>query len=170
MIKTERLRLREPRIEDAEPLLAVFGDPLAMRYIGDGSVRTLEQVRASIAKKRACLTEHGVTLFTVEVRATGEIIGDCGVFPIAWTEPEFELAYRFKPSAWGLGYATEAGAAALEHAFAATDLEQILGLTDPGNDASQRVLTRLGFADRGITNEYYNKTLRLFVMLRAREP
>lgn len=169
MIETERLRLREPRIEDAEPLLAVFGDPLAMRYIGDGSVRTIAQIEASIAKKCACLTEHGVTLLTVEVRASGEIIGDCGVFPVAWTEPEFELAYRYKPAAWGHGYATEAGAAALAHAFASTALDEILGLTAPGNQPSQRVLSKLGFADRGTTDRFYGQTLRLFSLLRVRE-
>ena len=37
MIETERLLIRKPRAEDAAGLLEAFGDPEAMRYIGDGS-------------------------------------------------------------------------------------------------------------------------------------
>ncbi len=161
-VTSERLILRAPRLLDAEPLMAVFGDPDAMRYISDGAVRPIEQVRESLEKKIACLAEHGVTLFSVVERATGVVIGDCGVIPINWTEPEFELGYRFAPSAWGRGYATEAGIAAIEHAWSATSLATIYAVTDLGNEASQRVLAKIGFADDGVTDKYYDETLRFF--------
>ena len=160
---TERLILREPMDSDAELLhAAVFGDPAAMRYIGDGSVRSLEMVRASVEKRRRCLDEHGVTLWTVLRRDTGGVIGDCGVIPIDWRWPEFELAYRYTPSAWGHGFATEAGAAAMDHAWRASTLPVIYGVTDPENLASQRVLGKLGFLDLGTTDRYYGETLRYF--------
>lgn len=161
-LKTRRLVLREPRMDDAEPLMAVFGDLAAMRYVNHGKTRSIDEVRASIAKRIRCHAEHGVTMLTVVERTTGDIIGDCGVIPIDWTEPEFELGYRFRPSAWGRGYATEAGVAAMEHAWRASTLETIYAVTDPGNHASQRVLAKIGFVDDGVTDKYYDASLRFF--------
>ena len=44
-LQTPRLTLRSPRVEDAETLLAVFGDPEVMRYVGDGRTRNQEVLR-----------------------------------------------------------------------------------------------------------------------------
>lgn len=144
---------------------AVFGDPLAMRYIGNGSPRTLEQIEFSVRRKIRCLAEHGITMFTVIERETEAIIGDCGVIPVAWQGTEFELGYRLAASAWGKGYATEAGRAALEAAWKRTGLDQVMAVTDLRNNASQRVLAKLGFADRGETTAYYNgERLRWFTI------
>lgn len=161
-IHTERLLLREPRPDDAEPLHAVFGDPLAMRYVGDGSTRDLDQIRRSIEMRLACQRDHTVTLLTVVEKATGTIIGDCGVFPIDWTHPEFELGYRYRASSWGNGYATEAARAVMRWAWQVTSLETIYGVTLPGNDASQNVLRKTGFRDLGTTDRFYGMTLRFF--------
>lgn len=161
-IRTERLILREPRTEDAEPLMAVFGDSDAMRYVNHGKTRTLDEVRTSIQKRIDCLTANRFTLWTVVVAETGDVIGDCGVIPIDWTEPEFELGYRFRPSAWGNGYATEAGIAAMEHAWRVSTLDTIYAVTDLENHASQRVLAKIGFADDGVTDKYYDASLRFF--------
>jgi len=167
MIETERLILRPPTPDDAEPLMAVFGDPEAMRYIGHGGPRTLEQVRASLEKRLACLNDHGVTLWTVELKhpAPDEppVIGDCGLLPVAWHGPEFELAYRYRKASWGHGYASEAARAAMHHAWGATDLAEVIGLAYTGNLASRRVLTKAGFEHRGTTDRYYDTTLEHFV-------
>ena len=142
--------------------MAVFGDPEAMRYIGDGSVRTLDQVRESFKKRLDQLLRAGHTMWTVIERDSDEIIGDCGVFPIAWTGPELELGYRFRTSAWGRGFATEAGRAALEHFLSLKTDDELIAVTDPRNDASGRVLRKLGFTDAGLTDAYYGTTTRLY--------
>ena len=149
-------------MDDAEPLMAVFGDPEAMRYVNHGKTRTLDEVRESIQKRIDCLAGNGFTLWTVVVAETGGVIGDCGVIPIDWTEPEFELGYRFRTNAWGNGYATEVGIAAMEHAWRVSTLETIYAVTDLENHASQRVLTKIGFADDGVTDKYYDASLRFF--------
>lgn len=166
-IETDRLRLREPRPEDAEPLhRAVFSDPEAMRFIGNGQIRTLEQIEFSVRRKINCLEEHGFTLFTVVEQSTGEIVGDCGVLPIAWQGPVFELAYRLGRAFWGRGYATEAARAALAFTWSNADLDTVHAVTDLRNEPSQRVLTKLGFTDLGSTDEYYNELLRHFRLAR----
>jgi RimJ/RimL family protein N-acetyltransferase len=76
---TERLRLRLWRDADLGPLAAMDGDPEVMRYIGDGSTRTREQVAGALARERERWRERGFGLFAVEVRETGEFGGWVGL-------------------------------------------------------------------------------------------
>ena len=46
---------------------------------------------------------------------------------------------------WGKGYATEAARASVEFGKKNIGLKEIIGLTDPLNIASQRVLEKCGF-------------------------
>ena len=166
-LTTQRLIIREPMEGDAELLMPIFSDPVAMRYIGDGSTRDLATVQASIRKRIAFFEKTGTTLFTVLLRESGEVIGDCGIFPYNWEGPEIELAYRYRQSAWGRGYAKEAGRAVIEAAWLDTEITELLGVTDLRNDASQRVLAGLGFENLGTTTAYYRgEELRHFRILR----
>ncbi len=165
-LTTQRLIIREPLEGDAELLMPMFSDPVAMRYIGNGAPRDLPTVQASIRKRIAYFKQTGTTLFTVIVRDSGEVIGDCGIFPYNWEGPEIELAYRYRQSAWGRGYAKEAGRAVIEAAWRDTDITELLGVTDLRNIASQRVLTGLGFEDLGTIDRYYNETLCHFRLVR----
>jgi ribosomal-protein-alanine N-acetyltransferase len=166
-LTTHCLIIREPRVGDAELLMPMFSDPVAMRYIGNGAPRDLETVRESIRKRIAYLAEVGTTLFTVVLQETGEVIGDCGIFPYNWEGPEIELAYRFRQAAWGNGYASEAGRAVVDAMWRDTDIKELLGVTDLRNHASQRVLAKLGFEDRGTIDRFYGEELRYFTLKRA---
>jgi len=56
------------------------------------------------------------------------------------------LARKF----WGEGLATEAAAACLKYGFENLDFREIIAMTDLENVASQKVLEKIGFAQRGI--------------------
>jgi len=56
-----------------------------------------------------------------------------------------EIAYLFDPAASGRGYATEAVQWLLGHLHEAHGVTEVWATTDPGNDASIRVLGRTGF-------------------------
>jgi len=47
-------------------------------------------------------------------------------------------------SAWGHGYATEAGAAVRDDAFVSLELESIVAVHHPANSASRRIMEKLG--------------------------
>jgi len=173
-ILTDRLTLRAPLESDLDALMLVFADPRVMRYIGDGSPRPREMVLERLGRKLKSLADHGLTIWTVETRVdlpavgeraalpAGTVVGDCGCIPIAWQGPEFELGYRLRYDAWGRGIATEAARAAADHAFDATDLDRLVGVTFPDNHASRRVLMKAGFEPRGETDRWYATRLAWF--------
>lgn len=60
-----------------------------------------------------------------------------------------ELGYMLAPQAWGRGYATEACAALVSHAFVTTGWPEVVARAAAGNEASLKVLAKLGFAATG---------------------
>lgn len=67
---------------------------------------------------------------------------------------DIEIGYILKPSAWGNGYATKAAERLLKFAFEDTPLTEIVGVIDPENEASRRVLMKLGLLDDGLRRAY----------------
>jgi ribosomal-protein-alanine N-acetyltransferase len=59
-------------------------------------------------------------------------------------QPVLEVGWRLRRSAWGRGYATEAGRAALGFAFEALGRDEVVSFTVTGNHRSRAVMERLG--------------------------
>ncbi|HEY1301676.1 MAG TPA: GNAT family N-acetyltransferase [Stellaceae bacterium] len=87
-------------------------------------------------------------------------VGSVGVFhPLDWPEPE--IAYSLARPFWGQGFATEAARAARDWFFAHFPPDRVASFIRPDNDASKRVVARLGavcertFELRGSSYEYW---------------
>ena len=57
---------------------------------------------------------------------------------------EIEIGYRYFPQFWGLGLCTEISTALLEYGFLKVGLDRIVGISNPENKASIRVLEKIG--------------------------
>lgn len=159
-IHTPRLMLRSITEDDAATLHETYGDPEAMRFIGIGPAADLEETRRRVGRLMNFEREHGFSLFAVVERATGLVVGDCGLLPVAESDDSVELGYRLGRAHWGKGYATEASEAVRDHAFGVVGLARLVAVVKPGNDASARVLEKIGFArvaDDAVTKALFGK-------------
>ena len=145
-IRTERLLLRAPEARDRDDFLALGSDPEVNRHTGGPRDRaTLEQQLPEVPADRAgqFVMEHDsrfvgwVGLSRREVGRPGREVSD---------GPPLELGYVLPTSAWGLGYASEAGAAVLDWADASFG-EPVVLCTQTANVASLRLAGRLGFTE-----------------------
>ena len=145
-LETDRLILRVPRAEDFDAFAEMQAIPDAARFIG-GHVTRAEAWRRFLWQPGAWLIQ-GFGMFGVIEKASGLWMGQIGPWkPEGW--PGNEVGYAFHPRAWGKGYATEAGAAAIDWAFANLGWDDIIHCIDPGNIASQNVAKRFGSALKG---------------------
>jgi RimJ/RimL family protein N-acetyltransferase len=149
MIKTERLVLRKPRIEDAADLAVAYADPETMRFMGDGSTATREQVAEGIAQWLERWETWGLSLFCLERRSDGRVIGRAGFLlwdPETWQVPgdEVELGWLLARDQWGRGYATEAASALRDWAFQERGLTRLISLINHENLRSIRVAEAIG--------------------------
>ena len=89
------------------------------------------------------LRGHGQ--WAVVERRTGRLVGRAGLHQPERPEwPGLEVGWTLTPSAWGHGYATEAGRAAIDYAFDVLDRDEVVSIIAPANTASQAVARRLG--------------------------
>ncbi|MFF0223675.1 GNAT family N-acetyltransferase [Streptomyces sp. NPDC004629] len=173
-METARLVLRRWRDEDLEPLAAVNADPEVMRWIGDGSTRDTAQTLAGIEAMERQWEANGFGLFAVEVRSTGELAGFTGLsVPEYLPEvmPAVEVGWRLGRRSWGQGFASEAAAAAVRFGFRECGLERIVGITQVGNGASERVMTKLGMRlERASVDPTCGRPVRIYATEIAEAP
>jgi [ribosomal protein S5]-alanine N-acetyltransferase len=82
-------------------------------------------------------------MWALEHRESGALIGRVGYLdPPGW--PGFELGWLLAREHWGHGYAREAAAAALRHAFEVLQRERVISLIRPANTRSIAVAEALG--------------------------
>jgi ribosomal-protein-alanine N-acetyltransferase len=141
-IETPRLMVRSPAPGDLDAMCGVFCDELAMRFVK--AKETREQVQARMQRRIDLERERGFTMWTVERREDGEIVGDCGLAPLEGTGPLIEVGYHFAPPHWGAGYATECTVTVLRHGFNELKLDHIVAVAQPDNAASIRVMQKSG--------------------------
>jgi RimJ/RimL family protein N-acetyltransferase len=146
VLHSARLTLRTMTIEDVEPLMAVFTDPMVMASFGGGSFDR-EQMERWVARNLAHQEEHGYGLFTVVHRGDAVIIGDCGLEHMdVEGSAEIELGYDLRSDYWGRGLATEAAITVRDHAVRELGVERLISLIRPDNAASCRVAEKIGMA------------------------
>jgi RimJ/RimL family protein N-acetyltransferase len=139
-IETQRLLLRLRGPQDAACNLELLGER------EDRPPRvSLTEEQQRLAEQNAQARERGFGFLAIERRAEGDVIGYCGLLVGRGTFDEPEIAYELLRRAHGQGYATEAGQAVLEAAFA-TGRRRIWSTVRAWNAASFRVLEKLGFS------------------------
>ena len=160
-LETERLRLRDLTDSDAEALHQIYGDATTMRYIGATGrpAPDLDATRRTLAALQRHGEEHGFSLWAVEERPGGEVVGVAGLLLEDGHGPEIEAAYLFRRDRWGRGYATEALRAVLGVAES-LELERVIALAYPENDASRRVMEKAGMVPNGTVTAYGREMTR----------
>ncbi len=144
--QTERLLIRQFKLADADFLVLLLNQPSFLRYIGDREVRNIADAQAYLhAGPLASYAQHGHGLNAVVLKATGALIGMCGVLKRD-TLPEPDLGYAFLPEFTGAGYAFEAAKACMRHAKQALQIPALLAIVQADNSASIKLLMKLGFA------------------------
>lgn len=145
---TERLLMRRWRDSDREPFAAMNADPEVMRHFPHLQPR--EESDASVDRFEQRFVEQGFGLWALELRETGEFLGFTGLNPMPDGIPGeggMEVGWRLARPAWGNGYATEAGRAALDLAFGPLGFGEIWSITAVTNVPSQAVMRRLGLSE-----------------------
>ncbi|MCP2343102.1 GNAT family N-acetyltransferase [Actinomadura rupiterrae] len=145
-IRTERLDLRPFRDEDLGALYAYQSLPEVARFLY-WEPRSLEEARSFLREKQAatCWDREGDWLaLAVEWRERGEVIGEVNLQWGSRRDRNAEIGYILNPAYHGKGFATEAARAVLRMAFEDAGLHRVAARLDARNDASARVLERLG--------------------------
>ena len=143
VLETERLILREYVQEDFDALKAIISDAETMKfypkpYDDKGVQRWLDWNFDNYANL-------GFGLWAIELKSTGEFIGDCGItMQIINKKIVSEIGYHINKNHWNRGYATEAARACKKWAFENTSFRRLYSYMNAENTASARVAEHNG--------------------------
>ena len=158
ILTTERLMLREFRIDDWPAVLAYQSNPLYLRYY-EWTERRPEEVREFVQMFLDHQQEEPRVKFQLAavLKESGQLIGNCGIRMRSAGAYEADIGYEFDPQHWGQGYATEAARTVVKWGFAQLRLHRISSWCIADNAGSARVLEKLGMQQEGLLrqNEYF---------------
>ena len=144
-LRTARLILRPPTPADAPEVLRILSNPSVLEHNPSDLVVELAEVEALLERWLEHWSRHGFGNCCVVENETGRVVGNCGIRWMTLLEaPVLNLMYRFDPSSWGRGYATEAAGAVVDWALQNLPGQVVLARVRPDNVASQSVARKVG--------------------------
>lgn len=155
VIETQRLQLREMTPADRPALCRILQDSEVM-YAYNGPFSD-EEVDEWLERQLARYRQWGYGLWAVVLKATGKMIGQCGLTLQQWNGREMlEAGYLFQRSHWHQGYATEAARACMDYAFGTLNSPLVCSIIRDNNLPSQQVALRNGMTRQaGVMVKHY---------------
>jgi RimJ/RimL family protein N-acetyltransferase len=153
-INTSRLLIRHFHPNDYLDLFSYLSNPTIYRFEPGGPI-TIDQAK-DLCISRSKTDDFWAVILTTENRLIGHIY-------LSQMEPKewmtWELGYIFHPDYHNQGYATEAAAAVVRHAFTNMGMHRVYAHCNPVNIASVRVLEKIGMRQEGFfrKNSFFHR-------------
>jgi ribosomal-protein-alanine N-acetyltransferase len=163
VLMTQRLVLRPVTAGDAPAIFLYASNPNLTRFtlfethqtIDDSLWFATDYVRSRYASREP--DPFGIVL---KVDPVPTVIGSLGAHWVSQPNGTMEFGYAIAEPYWGRGLVAEASRALIRYVFTEYAVERLQARVIVGNEASERVLAKLGFAREGV--------LRSFILRRGR--
>jgi len=167
ILETPRLILRQFTEDDALLVLRLNSQPEVVKYVHEPLLETEESAREILLNVILPQYQNKLGRWATHTKHDNEFIGWCGLKYLQESD-EIDLGYRFHPSAWGKGYATEAAGHTLAYALSEQKIEVVTGRAHIQNLASLKVLEKIGM--RWIRDEVFEGyPIKTFIAIRQEE-
>ncbi len=144
--ETEHLLVRELEPEDADRMYENHAEEKVKKWFPNESYADLEEAKGAIRFFSDCVEgDHLPFVLAIQLKETGELIGDTGVSEVDGQPEAVEIGYQICEKYSGRGLATEALKAMTGFSFAKFGATVSYGRVVHGNGASARVLEKAGY-------------------------
>jgi RimJ/RimL family protein N-acetyltransferase len=173
LLRTDRLLLRHWDESDVAAFFDLYSRDEVTRWLGAHprkALTTLAEAQERLGRwrdhERGLSTPFGLWALVPLVAGAppGQPAGTLLLLPLSDADGPtglVEVGWHLHPKHQGQGLATGAAHAVLDLAGKA-GIDQVLALTDLDNTPSQRVATRLGMTDEGVTERWFGLTTRQY--------
>lgn len=153
-LETERFILRKTEERDAGDLFELYSDEQVVTYTPLSPFSTQEDAWQEMNWHWEIFAQQIGLRWVIEEKCSGKMIGTCGFLNYLKEHGLTEIGYDLAPSFWGRGIMTEVAAPILAFGFHSMKLNRIEAKVDPANEASIRLLSKLGFGQESELREY----------------
>ncbi|WP_371380156.1 GNAT family N-acetyltransferase [Sporomusa aerivorans] len=156
VLETNRLMIREHSYNDIAKLHQIFSNPLTMSFWP--APFTLQQTETWVKSNIIRYHELGFGRWSVLLKETGEIIGDCGiVISEIDGKQENDLGYIIHYPYWHNGFAVEAADACRNYAFTELKFNRLCANMPYNHAGSRKTAEKIGMTKE---KEFYNRRNR----------
>lgn len=153
-LETKRLVLREISKVDAEAIFSTFSNDDVIRYYGQEKINGIEEAEKIIDIFEANYSAKRGIRWGIEKKGTQELIGTIGFHAWFHKHKRAEIGYEIHPKHWRKGYTHEAILKIISYGFEEMDLARIGAIVFTENEASNKLLTKIGFQNEGLLKNY----------------
>jgi ribosomal-protein-alanine N-acetyltransferase len=158
IINTDRLTIRRVQKSDASDLFELCRRPETSRFSMWSPHESINETKEYISFRISQLKKKQCTFFVVELKETGRVIGTGSYVSIDENYKVAEIGYSILSDFWNNGFGTEVASALTGFAFDRIGVQRVFARVLPQNEASARVLEKIGFVFEGTHKKefYYN--------------
>ncbi|MCE5233506.1 MAG: GNAT family N-acetyltransferase [Mizugakiibacter sp.] len=144
-LASDRLGWRRWHTDDLPLAVSLWGDAQVARFIHADGAPDAAAIAARLAREIDTQRTHGYQYWPLFLREGDAFVGCCGLRPYRPEAGIAEWGVHLQPAYWRRGLAEEAGRATIAYAFDVLGLQALFAGHHPHNDASRRMLEKLGF-------------------------
>lgn len=152
-LETQRFTLRSVTLADTDAIFALMGDPQVNLYLGRAPLASHDQAAERVAVYQSTFTEQTGMVWAITPHGSDQLIGTCLLWRLRKEHFRAEIGYALVPAWWGQGVMSEVMRTVLTFAFTQMGLHSLEAVIDPANDASRRVLEKMGFVQEAYFRE-----------------
>jgi RimJ/RimL family protein N-acetyltransferase len=151
-IKTKRLILRKPRMEDATAIFEGYAqDPEVTRYLTWKPHQNIRDTEQFLLACRRLWREEKDFAYAITIKEDDRAIG---MFALHQLKLKIEVGYALARPYWGKGCMTEALCAVIDWAFTQPEIFRVQAFCDVDNIGSARVMEKAGMQREGVLRRY----------------
>ena len=152
-LASARLTLCRPSLDDLDAVYAIHSNPETYRHLPTGAMTHLDQARQRLREWLQHWDEHGFGYAVVQPSGDAIVLGFAGPqHAVLMDRPVLNLYYRFDPTSWGHGFATEAVTAVVEWAAATHPGLPLVARIATNNPSSIRLAERAGLTRQNVVD------------------
>lgn len=151
-MSTERLNLRNIKLEDAESIYKLLSNPEVIKHDTFELFTNIKQAEDIIKWFNNEFKQKRAICWGISLKNESEIIGFCKC-EIEIPKVRADLGYDLRPEYWNMGIMTEVLSIIIDFTFKTLNVNRIEAAVSIENNASIRVLDKLGFVNEGILRE-----------------
>lgn len=141
---TERIVIDEFRIDEQKEMQEIYSQEGIIKYVGGSPYRQKggESVEDAFARARR-------EAYSIREKKTKQAIGFVSIFDYDEVVGSVEMTIGLLSVMQGRGYAYDASTIAIQEVFASTSAARVVVRVDPSNNASVRLVNKLGMMSIG---------------------
>ncbi|WKA58464.1 GNAT family N-acetyltransferase [Planococcus shenhongbingii] len=154
ILETSRLQLVQIGQQYAGRFYEIMSREDVTEYYGMDKLINQQEAEAIIKSFQSAFDSKRGMRWGIVLKENGDFIGTIGLNNLNVQAKKSEIGYELHPDYWRQGFMKEAIKAVLQYAFENLDLVRMGAVTFPDNEASSRLLRKMGFTEEGRLRSY----------------